>query len=136
MKVTNEELLKLFKLKVGDEIVIKDFYVGEDETCKARVVKRKSPDGTDKILLNLIGVVGQVTLSSLTMYDYEIHQAHPIGDTMCDEYTCFECPLRHLAGCDNNKDEETLYTKLNRVFETDSDNPIYKVYKAILDKEE
>lgn len=136
MKVTNEELLKLFKLKVGDVVVIKDFYVGGDGTCKARVVEKKAPDGTDKILLNLINVVGQVTLSSLAMYEYEIRQATKIGDTTCCDYlVCSSCPLQHLKGCDNNKEEETLYTKLNREF-LFADDPIYKAYKAILDKEE
>ena len=136
MKVTNEELLKLFKLKVGDVVGIKDFYVGEDKICKARVVESKAPDGTDRVLLTLINVVGQVSLSSLAMYEYEIRQARKIGDTTCDEYlVCSCCPLQHLKGCDNNKEEETLYTKLNREFPY-TDDPIYKAYKAILDKEE
>lgn len=136
MKVTNEELLKLFKLKVGDVVVIKDFYVGEDNICKARVVERKAIDGTDKILLNLINVVGQISLCSLAMYEYEIRQAKKIGDTTCCDYlVCSNCPLQHLKGCDNNKEEETLYTKLNREFPY-TDDPIYKAYKAILDKEE
>lgn len=135
MKFTNEDLLKIFKVKLGDTVVIKE--LGKNNyPNKFSVGIHISNDGEKQLVLISIGGCERYRLQTLINYEYDVYEPKKIGNKKCGDFeSCFGCPLNHLRECDDDNKGDSLYDILNHYFDS-TDDPIYKAYKAILDKEE
>lgn len=133
MRKTNKELAEFYGIKVGDKVKI---YYREDDTSlyseyelvcdEDNMIELRSKNGWSFDLL-IIGTRRYEVIKPKKKY----------GDTKCkDYYNCKDCPLRifectHAAG-------NTLYGVLEKTCIDEgysTDHPIYKAYKAELDKE-
>ena len=135
MKFTNEDLLKIFKVKLGDTVVIKTLGV-TNYPNKFSVGIHISNDGEKQLVLISIGGSERYRLTTLINHEYDVYEPNKIGNKKCGSFdSCFNCPLNHLRECDDDNKGDSLYDILNHYFDS-TDDPIYKAYKAILDKEE
>ena len=138
MKKTNRELAEFYGITVGDIVTIYDeggvvYGVFEckdlDAMCPLRVITCRD------ICLNSMGI------GHIRNRRYEVSKPKKkIGETRCDDYSCESCPLR-LLDCEQCGYWDTnwsLYKILNEACAStgmNADHPIYKAFKAELDKE-
>ena len=140
MKFTSEDLLKAMGLSVGDRVKVKlgiglDFfsdsknYVVEIFKDTTGIIMIKNDKNQSIFLTNLIG------------YDFEIlPRPKRVGDTLCKDIECDNCPLRMVQGCENVISKYTLYQCLEEIKKYTKDNDmfdqeIHDLLKARLDKE-
>lgn len=130
MKITQEQVLKLAKLKVGDVIVL-------DEMPNAKITLTKSD--IHKFLFK--GDDFRFTVDYLIGREFKILPKKPkIGDKKCDG-KCLVCPCTFVCDRKVNAVKKTLYEVLNEGMKKIKNPSIllhYKIYDAIkeyLDKE-
>ena len=122
MKFTNKDLANAMGLKVGDRIKVKR------ENDKPINYELKP----DYSLFDNIGY--NHLLEIIIDEEYEIVKPKKkVGDTICREICCYNCPLKMLDCPDNNN--RTLFEKLEMAHEEYNDKEIYDILKARLDKE-
>lgn len=142
MRKTNRELAEFYGIEEGDIVTIYDddgddsIFYGEfkcedlDEMCPLIVITCRED------CLKSMGI------GNIRNRRYEvIKPKKKVGETLCDDYeNCHECPL-YLLRCDGYDGKNTkwpLYRVLNEIcykVGMKSDNPIYKAFRAELDKE-
>ena len=126
MKVTTEQIMNMSDIKAGDRII----YHGIEYTVK------RTRDIQKYILVDPDGC----TLTFGDLIDEEFQLIKPkkkVGETLCCEHFCEECPLR-LLSCET-VEADTLYEVLDETFInkgfSNAKNPIYLAFKNELDKE-
>lgn len=141
----NEEITALNKEK---DLLVKALNIYQKYTIievfpdGVTIFTLNNPDGIGRIIVNDPEVVKTMTDAWLK-YGIHMHvysKKEPkkkIGETRCCDYNCCKsCPLS-MANCCCDE-EGTLYEILDKTFENDGvdkDNPIYKAFRAELDKE-
>lgn len=138
MKKTQKELAEFYGITIGDIVTIYDedgivYGVFEcedlDAMCPLRVITCRD------ICLNSMGI------GHIRSRRYEVSKPKKkVGETCCCDYMhCGDCPLCVLTCNSVAKDNRwPLYRLLNEVcssYGMKSDNPIYKAFRAELDKE-
>lgn len=135
MQKTNKELAEFYGIKVGDVVKIYDQSGISDYDLTFNVVLR------DDIKLIRTDLRNGTEFDPWVLADrrYEVIKHKKIyGDLKCkDFHDCTECPLRAF-GCTNTAGN-TLYGVLEeacvRRYGLSTNHPIYKAFKAELDKE-
>lgn len=123
MRFTNNDLVKAMGLEIGDRVRVK---------CAdgSSSIYKLNPDYSlsfNRVHIHLVDIIE---------LDYEIlpkkKASKKVGDLLCSNSDCVNCPLRviNCKGFGNN----TLYEKLKKSVEG-SDNELYDILKARLDKE-
>lgn len=141
MQKTNKELAEFYGIKVGDVVKIYDQSGISDYDLTFNVVLR---DGIKLIRTDLRrGTKFDPWILADRRYEV-IEPKKKVGETKCGDYDkCSNCPLYYLHGCKDGSTDgnETLYDLINTAFymktgnKTYADHPIYKAFKAELDKE-
>lgn len=134
MQKTNKELAEFYGIKVGDVVKIYDKSGISDYDLTFNVVLR---DGIKLIRTDLRrGTEFDPWILADRRYEV-IEPKKKYGDLKCkDFYSCRECPLRAFS-CGSVADN-TLYVVLDETLIKHgygTDHPIYKAFKAELDKE-
>lgn len=123
MKFTREQLIKVMGLKEKDVVFCqgKKYIIRENKLiCK---------DEQDGIGLDII-----LDIDYFLDKDFEIVKPKKkVGDTICREICCYNCPLKMLDCLDNNN--RTLFEKLEIVHKEYNDKELYDILRARLDKE-
>lgn len=118
MKKTLKEFLAFFGVKEGDIIVFNG----------------------NKYVIHLTGnniptLGADLPLQVLVDEEYKIITPTKIGDLSCREYArCEDCPLGYLD-CIAVSEDDTLYECLDKIFDGNKNNPLYKFMKKDLDKD-
>jgi hypothetical protein len=111
------------------------------------IFRLENPDDIGRIIVNDHEVVKTLTNTWIRFSQpfkyHDVNDEQPkkkVGETRCCDYSaCGKCPLRLLNGCDyGDIDGDSLYIILDKVFcdeQYSFENPIYKAFKAELDKE-
>ena len=132
MQKTNKELAEFYGIQVGDEVRV-DYGSCSHDTFKVVMdgatneIKLASPTG------------GIYSPSFIGHLEYEvIRPKKKYGDLKCKDFNrCDNCPLRALS-CKDVIAANTLYGILEGsciIHRYNTDHPIYKTFKAELDKE-
>ena len=117
MKFTSKQLAGTLGVKIGDKIKVSDMVY---EVTRDYVLK-----DDENYYWGLFLLIDE---------EYEIVKPKKkVGDTICREICCYNCPLKMLDCPDNNN--RTLFEKLEMVHEEYNDKEIYDILKARLDKE-
>lgn len=130
MKITSEDILKTLGINVGDYVIVNG--------VKYKLITTKDEEG----YIFVDPDAYKLTVSDLIdIEEFEhIKNKGKVGETRCCDYKlCSECPLCILS-CENvdRAGDWFLYAILNEVCYKagmKSDNPIYKAFRAELDKE-
>lgn len=136
MRKTNKELAEFYGIKEGDIVEV---------TLNSGAVFPFKVENLDAI--HPLKYEGQLDsrredLTCIGNREYKIIKPKKkYGETMCDDYeNCDKCPL-YLLRCDGYDGKNTkwpLYRVLNEIcykVGMKSNNPIYKAFRAELDKE-
>lgn len=136
MKKTSKELADFYGIKVGDEVNV----FNDDGTIYGIFLVK---DLEERCPLQVIHCPREPYVKAMDVYhigdkNYEIIKPKKkYGDLKCkDFYSCNECPLQ-VFSCGNVADN-TLYGVLEETcikHRYDINHPIYKAFKAELDKE-
>lgn len=125
MKFTSEDLMKDMKLSVGDRVKVG----GYSETFELM----KSTEGKWRLISKNCSIVDLIWLVDK---DYEIlPRPKHVGDLICNETDCKNCPMKCLECLEYIDAPETIYERLKRWYEYYKDQEIYDLLKARLDKE-
>lgn len=118
MKYTSKELATLLGIKIGDRI---------------RLSNGEIADVIEDYILDYNS--WRIGLHSLVDEDFEIlPQKKKLGEKLCEEIGCDECPLLRL-NCPMEITKSSLYEILKDWYEINKDKEIYDILKARLDKE-
>lgn len=138
MKKTNRELAEFYGIEEGDIVEV----IFDDEEKDEYPFKVENLDEEYPLTYEYApGKYGREKLSYIGMNEYRvIKPKKKVGETCCYDYMhCSECPLCVLNCNSVAKDNRwPLYRLLNEVcssYGMKSDNPIYKAFRAELDKE-
>lgn len=132
MQKTSKELAEFYGIKVGDKVMV---HYG---SCSHETFKVIMDDATNEITLTSSagGIYSPIFIGHL---EYEvIKPKKKYGDLKCKDFNrCSSCPLRALS-CKDVVAANTLYGILEEsciVHGYNTNHPIYKTFKAELDKE-
>lgn len=125
MKFTSEDLMKAMGLQVGDNIKVGYFIykvVVKDEEINERNIALEREDGNFLYIKQLLD------------QEFEIlPKPKRVGDLKCN-LECDNCPLIAVCAMYDTFEELTLYEILERNNSMASDQEIYDLLKARLDK--
>lgn len=138
-KLEEEKDLLVKALNIYQKYMIVDVF-----SDGVTIFRLDNPDGIGRIIVNDPEVVKTLTNTWIRFNQqfkyHDVNDDQPkkkYGETKCDDYNCCKsCPLR-MANC-RYVEGGTLYEILDKSFERDNidkDNPIYKAFRAELDKE-
>lgn len=137
MRKTSKELAEFYGIKVGDKVTV---HYGR---CSHDTFKVVMDDATNEIKLTS-STGGIYSPSFIGHLEYEVFKPKKkYGNLKCSDFrTCRgdNCPLKGLScqTCLCDDDENTLYGILEKTrlhYGFDTEHPIYKAFKAELDKE-
>ena len=117
MKFTSEDLARLLGIKIGDKI---------------RNSKGEVADVVEGYILDFHPF--RIGLYSIVDEEFEIlPQKMKVGENICEEMVCDECPL-HRLNCPVGF-TKSLYETLKDWYEINKDKELYDILKLRLDKE-
>lgn len=136
MRKTNRELAEFYGIEEGD-IVEVTLSIGTVFSFEVGNLDERHP-----LKYGSQTNFSEEDLTCIGTREYKvIKPKKKVGETLCDDYeNCDKCPL-YLLRCDGYDGKNTkwpLYRVLNEVcykVGMKSDNPIYKAFRAELDKE-
>ena len=125
MKFTSEDLMKAMGLQVGDRIKIDnkifEIYISPQNELRC---------------VNIHNSNNHFYFKNLIDKDIEIlPKPKYVGDLICNETDCKNCPMKCLECLEYIDTPETIYERLKRWYEYYKDQEIYDLLKARLDKE-
>lgn len=126
MKVTDNDILKLLNLKIGDEILI-------NNESEAKVIGEKT------IMLTEINmIISPKDLINRNIERLPKTNLKTIGMLKCKDLNCDNCPLKTLSCNVALITEHTLYDILESTKENldKTSKELYPIYKNILDKKQ
>lgn len=124
MKLTNKDLLKILSLQIGDKIKT-DIGILEIKKSTSGIIYLEDTEDNE-----------EYNLSELVNVEYEIlPRPKRVGDLICNETDCKNCPMKCLECLEYIDAPETIYERLKRWYEYYKDQEIYDLLKARLDKE-
>lgn len=124
MKLTNKDLLKILSLQIGAKIKT-DIGILEIKKSTSGIIYLEDTEDNE-----------EYNLSELVNVEYEIlPRPKHVGDLICNETDCKNCPMKCLECLEYIDAPETIYERLKRWYEYYKDQEIYDLLKARLDKE-
>lgn len=122
MKFTNNDLAKAMGLEIGDRVRVR---------CADGSIYIYKLNSDYSLSYNR----AHIHLDSIIELDYEIiPRTKKVGELICRDISCADCPLRAMD-CGGERNDESLYDKLECTFADINDKEIYDIVKSRLDKE-